>query len=188
MGMRRKGEDGESFVEFNPLVADAIRLLSFQQVDYDTLMEIRDPVARWLLKRLHIEIAATKQPVQQISATDIRRDSGMPEWKQTRNLLRRMSQAVDVLVNIGVLDGLEVKEVMDGQRKVDIVFTMSASPDFMAKVQASNRMVKDNLEAFARVTGGKSPRDGFAGVAVPDLYRLRTSRAGTTGEPQSRSS
>jgi hypothetical protein len=185
MGMRRRGEDGESFVEFNPLVADAIRLLSFQQVDYDILMEIRDPVARWLLKRLHIEMATTRQPVQQLSATDIRRDSGMPEWKQTRNLLRRVSQAADVLVKVGVLDGLDVEEVMEGQRKVDILFTMSASPDFMAKVHASNRIVKDNLAEFSRVTGGKAPQDGFAGAGVAELYRLRSGRAELVEQAQS---
>jgi len=63
MGLRRKGDDFNSFVEFNPLVADAIRLLDFMQVDYETLMELRDPVARWLLKRLHNEIAVARQPV-----------------------------------------------------------------------------------------------------------------------------
>ncbi len=176
MGMRRRGDDGESFVEFNPLVADAIRLLDFTQVDYETLMGIRDPVARWLLKRLHNEIAATRQPVQQIAATEIRRDSGMPEWKTTRNLLRRVSQAVDVLRRVGALDRVEAEDVMEGQRKVDIVFTMSASPDFMAKVHASNRLASSNRADFARLTSGRAPRDGFAKAGVADVFRLRSTR------------
>ncbi|USQ74170.1 hypothetical protein NF552_22540 (plasmid) [Roseomonas mucosa] len=184
MGLRQRGDDFDSFVEFNPLVADAIRLLDFLQVDYDTLMEIRDPVARWLLKRLHNEIAATRQPIQQITATDIRRDSGMPEWKTTRNLLRRVLQAVDVLVAKGVLDKVDADEVLEGQRKVDIVFTVSASPDFMAKVHASNRAAKMNQDDFERLSGGRSPAEGFARVGAAEVFRLRDARAPAAPEAE----
>lgn len=184
MGLRQRGDDFDSFVEFNPLVADAIRLLDFMQVDYDTLMEIRDPVARWLLKRLHNEIAATRQPIQQITATDIRRDSGMPEWKTTRNLLRRVSQAVDVLVAKGVIDKVDAEEVLEGQRKVDIVFTVSASPDFMAKVHASNRAAKMNQEDFERLSGGKEPGEGFVRVGPAEVFRLRDARSPAQLDPE----
>ncbi len=176
MGLRRKGDDFDSFVEFNPLVADAIRLLDFMQVDYETLMELRDPVARWLLKRLHNEIAVARQPVQQMTATGIRRDSGMPEWKTTRNLLRRVSQSVEVLRDLDVLDKVDAEEVMEGQRKVDIVFTVSASPDFMAKVHASRRIARANREDFSRITGGRTPGAGFAPAAPAEVFRLRDAR------------
>ena len=173
MGMKRRGEDRESFVEFNPLVADAIRLLSFQQVDYEMLMDIRDPVARWLLKRLHIEIAASRQAVQEITATDIRHNSGMPEWKTTRNLLRRIAQAVDVLVKKGVLDGVDTDSIMEGQRKVDTVFTVSASPSFMTQVHASNRVAREKLESFRRLNQGIAPGEDFIPIGHADLFRLR---------------
>ncbi len=176
MGLRRRGDDFDSFVEFNPLVADAIRLLDFMQVDYETLMKLHDPVARWLLKRLHNEIAVARQSVQQMTATGIRRDSGMPEWKTTRNLLRRVSQSVEVLRDLGVLDKVDAEEVMEGQRKVDIVFTVSASPDFMAKVHASRRIARANREDFSRITGGGTPGAGFAPAAPAELFRLRDAR------------
>ena len=176
MGLRRRGDDFDSFVEFNPLVADAIRLLDFMQVDYETLMRLRDPVARWLLKRLHNEIAVTRQPVQQMTATGIRRDFGMPEWKTTRNLLRRVSQSVEVLRDLGVLDKVDAEEVMEGQRKVDIVFTVSASPDFMAKVHASRRIAHANRQDFSRITGGRTPDTGFASAALAEVFRLRDAR------------
>ena len=178
MGMRRRGDDGETFVEFNPLVAEAIRMLSFQQVDYETLMEIRDPVARWLMKRLHIEMAESRQAVQTISAMEIRRDCGMSEWKQTRNMLRRVSQAVDVLVRVGVVEGVEAEDMMEGQRKVDTVFTMTATPDFMTKVHASNRAVRENLEEFQRYSNGRAPNEGFVRTGAAEIYRLRAGRKG----------
>ncbi|MCW8088286.1 hypothetical protein [Sabulicella glaciei] len=178
LGFRRKdSDDGETFVEFNPLVSDAIRLLEFTQVDYETLMTIRDPVARWLLKRLHNQVSHTRQPVQQILASEIRRDSGMPIWKTTRNLLRRVAQAVDVLKDAGVLDHVETEELMEGQKKVDLLFTMSASPDFMAKIHASSRIARENKEAFAALTSGRAPADGFAPISAPQMSRLRASRS-----------
>jgi hypothetical protein len=177
MMMRRKDdEDGETYVEFNPLVADAIRLMTFQQVDYETLMEIRDPVARWLFKRLHIEIAATKSPIQRISASDIRRDSGMPEWKHTRNLFRRVRQSVEVLVTLGVIERLEVECIKDRNRIVDVVYTLSASADFMSKVHASNRAAKENAEVFARLSRRAKDADRFIEITADDAFRIRGAR------------
>jgi len=178
MGMRRRGDDGdrETFVEFNPLVADAIRTLAFQQVAYEVLMEIRDPVARWLLKRLHLEISETGDPVQSMAATEIRRDSGMPEWKTTRNLLRRISAAVNLLVHKGILDKVETEELKNRQRKEDIIFVMRASPGFLAEVQRSVQLAKENIEDFARVTNGQTPTTAFIPISTGEAFKLREKR------------
>jgi hypothetical protein len=171
----RKGEedDSETFVEFNPLVADAIRMLSFQQVSYELLMEIRDPVARWLMKRLHIQIGATGEQVHQMSATEIRRDSGMSEWKTTRNLLRRVGQAVELLANKGILDGIDLSEQKTGKRKDDILFTMSASAEFMAEARSCKQRADDNILEFKRATNGRDPARDFVPLPSGDAYRLR---------------
>lgn len=139
LGMRRTGDvDAEMFVEFNPLVAQAIRSLSFQQFDYETLMRLRNPTARWLYKRLHVSIAATRQNVQRLSANDIRRDSGMAEWKKTRGNYARIAEAMNSLVKHGVLDGVKAVPVMQGRKKVDVTFTVCATPEFNAQVLGSN--------------------------------------------------
>jgi len=175
MAMRRRGDDSETFVEFNPLVADAIRMLSFQQVSYELLMGIRDPVARWLLKRLHSQIAGTGEPVQQMTAFDIRRDSGMPEWKKSRDMLRRVSQAVDVLRREGILKVVETEERMVGKRKEDVLFTMVASDSFLAQTQVSRCLVEENRADFARLAGGRQPGE-FVPIGGADIYRLRDAR------------
>lgn len=177
MGLRRDGDtDAETFVEFNPLVADAIRSLSFQQFDYETLMKIRDPIARWLFKRLHVAIAATKQNVQRLSANDIRRDSGMAEWKKTRGMFDRIVEAVDVLIEHGVVEGVEVRSVLQGRKKVDVVFTMCATPDFNAKIHGSNRALAENRRDFSRLTSGADPAESFVEASEEDAYRIRTAR------------
>ncbi len=178
MGLRRDGDtDTETFVEFNPLMADAIRSLSFQQFDYETLMKIPDPISRWLFKRLHVDIAATKQNVQRLSANDIRRDSGMAERKKTRGMFDRIVKAVDILVQHGVVEGLEARSVMQGRKKVDVVFTMCATPDFNAKIHGSNRVLAENHRDFSRLTGGADPAETFVEASEEDAYRLRTARS-----------
>jgi len=178
MAMRRENDEGgETYVDFNPLVAEAIRSLSFQQVDYETLMEIRDPVARWLLKRLHVQIASSKQPVQKILANEIRRDSGMSEWSKSRDMFARVRRAVDVLVVHGVIEGLEATMLKQGKRIVDILFTMSATPDFHAKIHGSNRVAKQNLDDFARLSNSMAPADGFVDISDSDAFRIRAGRA-----------
>ncbi len=178
LGIRKRGDaTGDTFVEFNPLVADAIRLLSFQQVDYETLMEIRDPVTRWLFKRLHIEAAATKNPIQMITANDIKRDSGMPIWKHTRNLFRRVGTSVEALVKLGVVERLEVDHQKDRNRILDVVYTLGLSADFMSKVHASNRAAKENSEEFQRLANGSTPGDTFVNVTIADAFRIRAARA-----------
>lgn len=178
MGMRKRddGVDRETFVEFNPLVADAIRLLDFQQVSYELLMEIRDPVARWLLKRLHTQISATGEPVQVMLASEIRRDSGMSEWKATRNLLRRVSQAVESLHKLGILETIEAEEHMSGQKKSDITFTMQASAGFMTEIQRSVELARENLKDFESLSNGERPTKGFVAVSNSNVFKLNESR------------
>ena len=174
MGMRKgEDEDSETFVEFNPLVADAIRMLSFQQVSYEMLMEIRDPVARWLMKRLHIQIGATGERVHHMLATDIRRDSGMAEWKTTRNLLRRVTQAVELLRAKGILTSMDARDLKTGKRKEDVVFTMIATDSFIAQARSCQERAEDNLVEFKRVTNGRDPAREFAPLPGAEVYQLR---------------
>ena len=174
MAMRKgEEEDTDTFVEFNPLVADAIRMLSFQQVSYELLMQIRDPVARWLMKRLKIQIGATGEPVHQMTAREIRHNSGMSEWKTTRNLLRRVVRAVELLKQKGILRDIEASEQKTGKRKCDVLFTLVASEDFVAQATSSKKLAEDNLAEFRRLTNGRDPAREFVQLPGSDVYRLR---------------
>ena len=130
--------------------------LTFQQVNYDVLMGIRDPVSRWLMKRLHTGFDASGAAVQEMLASEIRRDSGTPEWRTTRNLLARMSRAVQVLVDKGLLDQIEAFPVMDSRTKTDIVYTMILSP-----------LLHDGGSAFPQDCQGEHGGTSSASPAVP---------------------
>ncbi|GEO39753.1 hypothetical protein SAE02_39010 [Skermanella aerolata] len=175
MRTRNDSDDAETFVEFNPMVADAIRRLAFRQVSYELLMEIRDPIARWLYKRLHQEIASNGRDVQQMLATEIRRDSGMAVWKKTRSMLARVRRAVEVLQERGLLAEVECEDQMVARRKDDILFVMKPSAEMMREVQRANRQVEDDASEYARLSGD-SGTDEFRPVEREDLNELRNDR------------
>ena len=142
-------------------------------------MQIRDPVSRWLMKRLHTGFDASGMAVQEMAATEIRRDSGLPEWRTTRNLLARISRAVDLLATKGLLDQAEALPVMQGRVKSDIIYTMVLSPSFMSEVVASRRRARENAENFERLAATTGSAE-FAVVDAATAYRLRRNGATAT--------
>jgi hypothetical protein len=181
--MRRQGEDDrETYVEFNPLVSDAIRLLNFDELDYETLMKIRDPVARLLFKRLQAQVKGSGSPFLNLSAREIRRDSGMAEWKDRSGLLRRVRQSVEALVACNVIEHLEVDPVREGRQIVDLRFSLSVSADFMAKIHASTRVNKDNEREFSRMSKGRRDGVGFLPIDETEICRIRVGRAQRAAE------
>lgn len=168
MGMRRQGDDGdhETFVEFNPMVADAIRMLSFQQVSYEILMSIRDPIARWLLKRLHLQISGTGEPLQQITAMEIQRNSGMSDWKAKRNLLRRITQSVETLETCGLIEILEAEEHIKNKRKSDITYTIQATQLFMDEIRYSAQLANENLRELSQEEGAEMDTSDFVPISA----------------------
>lgn len=173
MGMRKKddGDDRETFVEFNPLVADAIRTLSFHQAPYDLLMATRDPVARWLIKHVWTECGEADDPLHQMTAMEIRRDSGMPEWKATRNQLSRITDAVQSLRAAGILEAIDAEEHKRGQRKEDITFTMTVSASFLAQARRAFSLSRDNRVELDRLSAGRTGE--FVAIDPKGFHRLR---------------
>lgn len=176
MAMRsRDDHETETFVEFNPLVAEAIRTLTYRQVSYELLMEIRDPISRWLYKRLHMEIAHHGTPVHVLTASEIQRDSGMSVWKTSRNALRRVRKAMEVLQKHGVLETIETEDVMQGLKKEDLVFTVQASESFMEEVKGSDLMLQDSRERFQSL-GGVYEGEKFSKTNAQEAFNIRKSK------------
>lgn len=167
MGMRRRGSTGDhdTFVEFNPMVAEAIKMMNFQQVSYEILMRIRDPIARWLMKRLHLQITASGEDIQLITAMEIHKNSGMANWKAKRNLLRRITQAVETLQQNGILELIETEEHTQNKRKTDITYTIKATSRFMEEVRYSNEVVEENISALTEEMSPENSDGGFVFIS-----------------------
>ena len=176
--MRDPDDDSsENYLEFNPLVVHAIRNLTFVQVDYEAMMGLRDPIARWLVKRLSVQASLAKHSTFRLSSADIFRDTGMREWKSRPNMFRRVNASVDALVGAGVVDTYTRDQCMRGRALSDIVFSLTMSPEFMTKSRKARRVDQENQREFCKVSGLPAPNNKFFLISEADVVRLTASRA-----------
>lgn len=153
-----------TYLQFNPLVAQAIRKLDFRSLSYEMLMRLKNPISRWLYKRLSLTYADPSgvSPIT-ISAKDVVANSGMNEWSRWRDTLRAVSDAVDLLAKEGVVSA-EKEPLMDGRKYVDIVFRLYPTESFLEQMRAAGRLTEENFKSFRELTKGGAPSDGFVRV------------------------
>jgi hypothetical protein len=193
----RTGEGGEddendTYLEFNALVASAIRNLEFKPISYQWIMRLKSPVARWLYNRLSIEygdLDLTRMPdgvpPMILSADDIINNSGMNEWSRRRDTLRTVTLAVDSLVEEGILDHVEKTVSKDGRRINDIEYIMMPSKKFLDQVRRGNDVQEANAATYRALAGSdERPREFLPitpGQSV-EIRRRRGSLLGAQGE------
>ncbi|KAA0574385.1 plasmid replication protein [Azospirillum sp. B21] len=130
--------DAETFVQFNMMLREAIRRVDWHSISYEALMKIRNPFSRWLFKRIAETLRQDpSQSVVHITARDIIRDSGMSEWSRFRDMRLRIHDVVKALadVQIGALDRIEIEEIKEGRKYVDVEYTLSPSQSFLDQIR-----------------------------------------------------
>jgi hypothetical protein len=130
--------DAETFVQFNMMLREAIRRVDWHAISYDALMKIRDPFSRWLFKRIAETLRQDpSQSVVHITARDIIRDSGMSEWSRFRDMRLRINDIVKALADsqIGALDRLEIEEIKEGRKYVDVEYALYPSSQFLEQIR-----------------------------------------------------
>ena len=192
IGFREKGrEDADTFVQFNWLVATALKHLEFRQMNYELIMRLKKPMARWLFKRLYHNViyptdAFANPALHVIHATEIHRDCGMSQWSRWRDALRHIDKAVEVLKAEGVLDSVETEAIHKGRTKEDVIYTMRASPGFLAQAGRAERLHHENLADFRNLTGFEEPKEFIPINPVQVAELRRGSQAARPRPPQGR--
>lgn len=159
-----EADNDVTYLQFNPLVAQAIRKLEFRSLSYELLMRLKNPISRWLYKRLSLTYAdATGTSPITITAKDVVANSGMNEWSRWRDTLRAVSDAVDLLAKEGVVSA-EKEPEMNGRKYVDIVFRLYPTETFLDQLRAAGRLVEENHRAFRDLAGTVPPAEGFVRV------------------------
>ncbi len=189
----RTGEGGEddendTYLEFNALVASAIRNLEFKPISYQWIMRLKSPVARWLYNRLSIEygdLDLTRMPdgvpPMILSADDIINNSGMNEWSRRRDTLRTVTLAVDSLVEEGILDQVEKTVSKDGRRINDIEYIMMPSKKFLDQVRRGNDVQEANAATYRALAGiDERPRE-FLPITPGQSVEIRRRRGNLLG-------
>lgn len=173
-------DNDETYLQFNPLVAQAIRKLEYRSLSYEMLMRLKNPISRWLYKRLSLTYADPSgvSPLS-ITAREVIANSGMNEWSRWRDTLRAVSDAVDQLAKEGVVSA-EKEPQMDGRKYVDIAFRLYPTESFLNQMRASGRLVEDTHKTF-RELSRKAPNDGFVRIDGETAASIRRRRRGELG-------
>jgi hypothetical protein len=166
VAIRQRGEsdDDETFVTFHPLITAAINKVEFRRLDYDSHLQLRSELARWLHFRLvhsytQASAGVSTRPYN-ISGRSIIADFGLAH-KQERDAFRKIRQALDELKRAGKILGYTV-ERKTGLRGaiVDEIYSIIPSPEFGEEQKGAN--------FFVNVAREKAKAQGIRDAATGD--------------------
>ena len=147
--------DALSAIQFSNMVSKAITTLDFRQYDYLTTSKLKNPVARWLMKRMSIYFKsagfnvkkgghnAFKIDYSTIVAESLLLDSIQNE----KNKKKKIRQAIDELIDSDILIGKDqsddeveiIRYAADKRTIIDITFQLFATNEFAQKMKAANK-------------------------------------------------
>lgn len=139
-------------VQFHPLVTQAIDALTYRQYNYAQMMSHRTQLARWLHKQLSLKFTfASLITTFEIRYSTIKRDSALlGGYKLERQAVAALDAVWDELKANGVLSTVTKSEIRGSRGKLeDVVYTLTASLNFVAEIKAANKRqsVTDALPA-----------------------------------------
>lgn len=106
----KEGEGSHRYVVFNPLVTRSILEKSFRAINYERLMSLESPLARWLYERLSHNFrqaektGSIKKFGYNISLSTILLESGFTAEKRVRDSIDAVRKALIQLRDQGVLE------------------------------------------------------------------------------------
>jgi hypothetical protein len=162
--------ESQASVQLNPLVAQGIKALVYEQVNYDWMMKIKGQLPRWVFKNVSLMLADTEanRNTVEIRASDIGNSSGS-NWQRSRQMLGEVTKAIQKLKDLDVIEAFVATPVMSGKKKDDVVFSVQFSATFMA----------DRRAARARAEYNRSLALKHAGMERPDMFHPIASEVAT---------
>ncbi|SMF97436.1 hypothetical protein SAMN02949497_0465 [Methylomagnum ishizawai] len=164
-------EDPEAkwIVQFHPLITQAMDALDYRQFNYAQMMAYTTQLARWLHKQLSLKFTfASMVTTFEIRYGTVKRDSALLEgYQQQRQAVAALDAALEELKAGGVLMDFK-KQPMTGTRGrlEDVVYTLTASRDFVAQTKAANKR-----QALALEPPAETVDKSVDNLAVPGKKR-----------------
>ena len=150
--------ESKAYVQFNPLVAEGIKRLAFDQIDYDWMMLVKGQLPRWIFKNLSLTLSSGEalRDTLELRASDIASGFGANR-KRWREVLSEVTKAVQKLQELEVIDSYLSRPVMTGKRKDDVVFAVKFSRKFLSdRTNARTRNGFMRSQAM-KLTGSAQP-------------------------------
>jgi hypothetical protein len=134
-------------------------------------MRISDPVARWLYKRLALRVKVTDTEIS-MRATAIAQDSGLVNRSRTRDTLKRVTEAMESLVEANVLDSYSCAVEKEGRRQVDVIYDLFLSASMRDELLRADRAAVEAKRTMKKIAGVEQP-DRFIRVDSDRLQKIR---------------
>lgn len=133
-------------VMFHPLVSRAINSGNYRLFNYDKLMQMKMPLARWLHRRIsHMFLQATINNPYEIKLSTIVHDSGMKSYKTISERMRQVSKAFKELTNAKVLSRVEATQDKQKNKILDVLYSLYMSEEFVADAKKANKITNLRL-------------------------------------------
>nr|WP_250807955.1 hypothetical protein [Neorhizobium tomejilense] len=157
--------DSKAYVQLNPFLAQAIKSLAFEQIDYEWMMQIRGQMTRWVFKSISLMLAesADLPEYMEIKASDIARNHGS-QWSRWRDMLSQVHKSVTQLLDVKMISDFTAHDVMVGKKKEDVVYTLRFSPEFMRDRRLARAKGKF-VERRAKELIGSSTPEKWHGIS-----------------------
>jgi hypothetical protein len=143
-----KIKDGKNkyIVMFHPLVTKSINEGTYRLINYEKLMKMKMPLARWLNKRIsHLFSQATIDNPYQLKLSTIIQDSGMKEYSQRGDSIRQVSKALEELKKFNIISKFKIQKNLEKNKILDATFIMYVSEEFVSDVKKANKIANLKL-------------------------------------------
>jgi hypothetical protein len=168
--------ESQASVQLNPLVAQGIKALVYEQVNYDWMMKIKGQLPRWVFKNVSLMLTdrETLQDMVEIRASDIGNSSGSA-WQRSRQMLAEVTKAIQKLKDLDVIENFVANPVMSGKKKEDVIFSIKFSPSFMADRKAARARADYMRQQALKHVGTERP-EKFHPISTAAATEIRLSR------------
>lgn len=138
---KEMGGQERVIVMFHPLVTKSVDLGTYRSINYDRLMRLKMPLARWLHKHIsHLFTQATEKNPYKINLSTIVQNSGMKNYKNISDTIRQVSKSLDELIKCQTVAKYETKLHKEKNKILDATFCLFMSDEFVADAKKGNKL------------------------------------------------
>ena len=152
------GEKSYRYVVFNPLITRSILEKTFRAINYERLMSLNSPVARWIYERIShnytqaVRNSATLKNGYTLSLETVLRESGITAEKRVRDSINAVRKALKELCEKKVLDWLKPydEKLVRGEKPkrgfapvVNAIWTLYPSNGVVGEIVEANQSARE---------------------------------------------
>ena len=147
---KRYGKTAKVVVRLNTLIHRSIQKGSFRLLNYERSMALRDPLSRWLHKRLTLMwkgASPAKEDSYVILLSTIVNQSGLSRNIRFRDARKKIAEALTELQSMDVLNGYQEEPVQDPEKRKgtysDVKYFLRPSHVFVSEIILANKKERD---------------------------------------------